>query len=691
MDSESDSYEIQNQGNTMKKTIIALSILASCNVMAHSHHASERLTHGDHDHSFDMSEYDVVLSNNYDPFANGIEFLSPTMSAEQQSYFPLSENASTKLAGSFPEIIWRGEPLFTPEYNKENMEKALQEGKIHPELAAMEEAMTNPVIFKLSDRMYNAFGFEGASITFLQGDKGLIIIDAGSTAETGEAMLSAYREATGDEREVHTIFYTHHHPDQWAGTEGLATREDFESGKINVIAHVDFQKKMNEESGIYLNQQSIRTAYAFGAFIPHNNDYDKGVNQGVGYPADIVMQSQNKSFFAPNILVDDLMIMKVDGLTLEFFHTPGEAPDGVALYVHETGDMVGGDTIQGETIPNLYTIRGAEYRDGLEWADSIDRMRRYQPKTLSLHHGRSAVSQERVEDVMKAYADSLRYMQDQTVRHINKGYTMHELSDSIRLPEELKDHDYLRPLRGSEYQNVANIYAGNVGWFNGDASEFAKPPHKDMAQLYVDMMGGPDAIKKAADRMIEKQQYGEAMQILTHVIRVDHSDMYARGQKAVALERWGWEQSTPGWRHWALTGAAELRGELDGVLDTMNFFGDASKFVEAPTDDVMSLIPTRLIAEQLNTNEAHVINLVVDGSPYLVNVSNRTMAVDNGFSSESADLTVEMSKQDLVHLFLVKDINVEESTAKATKGDIKQLQRLVDLIDTFSPFYLHLR
>ncbi|MCW0469624.1 hypothetical protein OH492_13380 [Vibrio chagasii] len=80
---------------------------------------------------------------------------------------------------------------------------------------------------------------------------------------------------------------------------------------------------MNEESGIYLNQQSIRTAYAFGAFVPHNNDYDKGVNQGGGYPADIVMQSQNKSFFAPNILVGDLMIMKVSGLTLEFFHTPG--------------------------------------------------------------------------------------------------------------------------------------------------------------------------------------------------------------------------------------------------------------------------------------------------------------------------------------------------------------------------------
>lgn len=50
-----------------------------------------------------------------------------------------------------------------------------------------------------------------------------------------------------------------------------------------------------------------------------------------------------------------------------------------------------------------------------------------------------------------------------------------------------------------------------------------------------------------------------------------------------------------------------------------------------------------------------------------------------------------MTKKDLVHLFLVKDVNVAESTATATKGDINQLQRLVDVIDTFSPFYLHLR
>ena len=123
----------------------------------------------------------------------------------------------------------------------------------------------------------------------------------------------------------------------------------------------------------------------------------------------------------------------------------------------------------------------------------------------------------------------------------------------------------------------------------------------------------------------------------------------------------------------------------------MNFFGDASKFVDAPTNDVMSLIPTRLMAEQLTTNESYQINLVVDGSPYLVNVSNRTMAVDNGFNSDDAELTIEMTKKDLVHLFLVKDINVAESTATATKGDINQLQRLVDVIDTFSPFYLHLR
>ncbi|KHA62138.1 metallo-beta-lactamase [Vibrio variabilis] len=684
---ESINPNLLFQGNTMKKSIVALSILVAFGASAHSHEASERLTHGDHSHAFDISDYNIIISDNYDPVKNGVKFVEPKFSAEKNSYVQLSDK---DVSGQFPEIIWRGEPLFTPEYSEENMQAALKEGKIHPELAEMEQHLTQPVIFKLSDRMYNAYGFEGASITFIQGDEGLIIADAGSAKETAEAMLAAYRQATGDKREVHTIFYTHHHPDQWAGSEGLTTRERFEAGEINVIAHADFQRKMNEESGIYLNQQSIRTGYAFGAFLQRDNEYDKGVNQGVGYPSEVIMRSQNKNFFAPNILVDDLLILEVDGLTLEFFHTPGEAPDGVGLYVHETGDMVGGDTIQGETLPNLYTIRGAEYRDGLEWADSIDRMRRYHPTALSLHHGRSAVGVDRVEDVMKAYADSLRYMQDQTVRFINKGYTMHELSDSIRLPEELKHHDYLRPLRGSEYQNVANIYAGNVGWFNGDASEFAKPAHKDMAQMYVDMMGGDAKIKKAAEQFIKEQKYGEAMQVLTHVIRVDHQDMDARELKAQAMENWAWEQSVPGWRHWGLTGAAELRGQLDGVLDTMNFFGDASKFVDAPTDDVISLIPTRLKAEELKADETIVINIDIEGESYLINVSNRTMAIDK-MHAENADLTVKVSKADFVHLFLVKDLSVKESSAKAVKGDLNKLQRLVDVTDVFSPFYLHVR
>lgn len=673
----------------MKKCILAISILSAISVgaQAHQHHASERITHGAHSHAVDMSQYNVVSSNNYDPAKNGVKFLDLTNSAERDHYLAPSDK---NLSGKFPEIIWTSEAIFTPEFSKENMEKALAEGKIHPELARMEEVMTTPVIFKLTDRVYNAFGFEGASITFIEGDTGLIISDAGSTQETAEAMLAAYREATGSTLPVHTIYYTHHHPDQWGGTEGLTTREAFEKGEVNVIAHADFLRKMNEESGVYLNQQSIRTAYAFGAFIPNNNAYDSGVNQGVGYPADIVMQSKNKSFFAPNIFIDDQAILKIDGLTLEFFHTPGEAPDGLALYVHETGTMVGGDTIQGETLPNLYTIRGAEYRDGLEWADSIDRMRRYHATNIALHHGRSNVGADRVEDIMKSYSDSLRYMQDQTVRLINKGYTMHELSDTIRLPEELKHHDYLRPLRGSEYQNVANIYAGNVGWYNGDASEFARPKHKDMAQMYVDMMGGDKAIKKAAEQFIEDQKYGEAMQVLTHVIRVDTQDMEARNLKANAMEKWAWQQSTPGWRHWGLSGAAELRGQLDGVLDTMNFFGDASKFVSSPTDDVVSLIPTRLIAEDLKENETIKLNLDIEGQKYLFNVSNRVLAIDE-MTANDADATITLSKADLVHLFLVKDISVKESSAKATKGDINQLQRLVDVIDTFSPFYLHVR
>ncbi len=84
------------------------------------------------------------------------------------------------------------------------------------------------------------------------------------------------------------------------------------------------------------------------------------------------------------------------------------------------------------------------------------------------------------------------------------------------------------------------------------------------------------------------------------------------------------------------------------------------------------------------------INVEIEGQHYLFNVSNRVLAIDE-MTANNADLSVKLSKADLVHLFLVKDMSVKESDAKVVKGDINKLQRLVDVIDTFSPFYLHVR
>ncbi|MCW0469622.1 hypothetical protein OH492_13370 [Vibrio chagasii] len=90
--------------------------------------------------------------------------------------------------------------------------------------------------------------------------------------------------------------------------------------------------------------------------------------------------------------------------------------------------------------------------------------------------------------------------------------------------------------------------------------------------------------------MIEKQQYGEAMQILTHIYPHRSQRYVCSWTKKAVAERWGWEQSTPvgvTGRHSQVqqSFAEEIRWCTVGL----NFFGDASKFVGA-TDDVMSLV-----------------------------------------------------------------------------------------------------
>lgn len=85
-------------------------------------------------------------------------------------------------------------------------------------------------------------------------------------------------------------------------------------------------------------------------------------------------------------------------MDIGFAHTPSESPDEIITYIAEDNLLWVAEVIQGESYPNLHTVRGTRYRDPQNWYPGIDVMREYIADYLILAHGRPVVGPEYVED-----------------------------------------------------------------------------------------------------------------------------------------------------------------------------------------------------------------------------------------------------------------------------------------------------
>jgi alkyl sulfatase BDS1-like metallo-beta-lactamase superfamily hydrolase len=83
-------------------------------------------------------------------------------------------------------------------------------------------------------------GFDLSDITFLRGKTGWIVFDPLVTAEPVQAAWKLFQEHVGEGLPVSAVIYSHTHVDHWGGVRGLVDEADVRSGKVPVIAPVDF-------------------------------------------------------------------------------------------------------------------------------------------------------------------------------------------------------------------------------------------------------------------------------------------------------------------------------------------------------------------------------------------------------------------------------------------------------------------
>ena len=387
------------------------------------------------------------------------------------------------------------------------------------------------------------------------GDNGLIIIDPPESLEAVQETMEAFRTVT--DLPVKAIVYTHNHFDHVAAVRAFTTEDDVASGEVVIYGHDTLMQGVINWASTVGPIEGRRTTYTAALLLPKGPD--GSVHDALGPDA----RKGTVTFIPPTKTFSDELDITVAGVKMHLKYVPSETNDEIIAWFPELELLNSAEVMQGESFPNLYTIRGTKYRDPVQWFKSIDIMREYPAEYLVPTHGRPIVGHAGIQNMLTAYRDAIQYVHDQTIRYMNKGYTPEQLVEVVKLPPHLAEHLWLGEYYGTVKHAVRNIYNGYLGWYQADPWALDPMPYMERASSYVELMGGRDAVVAAAEKAITNGKYTWAAKILTNVIRVDNDDMEARRLKAEAYRQFAYTLVNVNWRNWTLTAVAELDGEVD--------------------------------------------------------------------------------------------------------------------------------
>ncbi len=205
----------------------------------------------------------------------------------------------------------------------------------------------------------------------------------------------------------------------------------------------------------------------------------------------------------PTIVFDDRYEFELGGLTFEIFHTPGETPDALSVWVPKYKAAFVGDNVY-DSFPNIYTLRGTQPRWALEYVASINKVLKLQPEFVLPSHGLPIVGHDLIVKRLTKYRDAIQYVHDATVKGMNDGKDVFTLMREIKLPAELEQGETY----GKVAWSVRGIYEGYVGWFDRNpATMYSVSPNVADADL-VELAGGPGL---GAAKSREVTQSGDAV------------------------------------------------------------------------------------------------------------------------------------------------------------------------------------
>jgi alkyl sulfatase BDS1-like metallo-beta-lactamase superfamily hydrolase len=540
-------------------------------------------------------------------------------------------------------------------------------------------------LFKVTDRLYQVRGFDISNMTIIEGDRSLIVIDPLLATETAKAALDLYYQHR-PRKPVGTVIYSHGHADHFGGVKGVIDEADVAAGKVQVLAPSGFMETAVAENILAGNAMSRRAQYQFGSLVPPG---PRGqVDTGLGK----TLALGSITLIAPTSTVDrNLERRTIDGIEIVFQLVPGsEAPAEMLMYFPQLRVLDMAEDVT-HNMHNLYTIRGAEVRDGGLWSryigEALENFGANTDVVIAQHHW-PVRGQARVVDLLKKHRDMYKFINDQSLRLLNQGYTAAEIAETLRMPASLEKEWSARGYYGTLSHNAKAVYQKYLGWYDANPANLNPLPPVEAAKKAVAYMGGADAAIARAREDFKQGQYRWVASVMNLLVLADPANRAARELGADALEQLGYQAEAGTWRNAYLYGAQELRNGVMKIPVGNTLNADTLKAVS--TEMFFDFLGVRLNAQKAEGKTLIVNwNFTEPRQQFVLNLENSALTHVIGKLSDKADATLTLARSTLDAVTLRKMTFPEAVQGGLIKieGDPTKLIELLGMLDTFNPMF----
>lgn len=500
-------------------------------------------------------------------------------------------------------------------------------------------------LFQVADGIYQVRGYDMSNITFVKGDTGWIVFDPLMSVECAQAAMELVDSQLG-EYPVMGVIISHSHVDHFGGIRGIISEEQAAEENIPIIAPEGFEEHAISENVYAGTAMGRRAAYQYGTLLDKDGEGAMCIGIGMGQSTGTI------SYLSPTDTITQTgEIRVIDGVTFEFQMTPGtEAPAEMNTWLPEKKALWLAENCTG-TLHNLYTLRGAQVRDGNAWANYImEALARYgdEAQVVFQSHNWPHWGNDVIRAYMEDTAAVYKFIHDQTLFYINQGYTDTEIAEMIRLPADLEQVWYTRQYYGTLKHNVKAVYQKYMGWYDANPIHLDELTPTAYAQKLVEYLGDTDKVLEMARADFEKGEYQWVAQITNVLVYADPENLDARYLCADALEQLGYQAESGPWRNAYLTGAQELR--QNGVT-TNPTSGSGEVQRKMGVDLMLEYLGIRLdssAVEDLNGT----VNLVVTdtGEEFVLTLRAGVLLYQEGVQAADADAVWRMPKAALFAL-----------------------------------------